>query len=359
MNVLIVDDDHTNLIIMAAVVRRLDDAEPITFSNPIEALAWLDSNEPDLILLDQMMPDMDGITLLQRVRQNKSLDAVPVIIVTADTSVDTRIRALDEGCNDFLTKPIIIPEVQARLRNLLALRQSRALLRDRAALLAAEVQRITAALQRQGEELVLRLSCAAEYRDPETGSHLERMSRYSRLIAEAAGYDREFCTNLVKAAPMHDVGKIGIPDMILLKPGRLTPAELSIMRQHASIGHRILAGSDVPLLQMAAEIALTHHEKYDGTGYPNGLAGSAIPVAGRIVAVADVFDALTSTRPYKRSWTLEAARNFLEANRGTHFDPAFVDAFIERWDEVCAIHNVYEEAYKLNHPPELHPEELH
>lgn len=354
MNVLIVDDDQTNLIIMAAVVRRLDDADPITFSNPLEALRWLDDNEPDLIVLDQMMPDMDGITLLRRIRQNKNLDTVPAIIVTADTSADTRIRALDEGCNDFLTKPIIIPEVQARLRNLLALRQSRALLRDRAALLADEVRRITAALERQGEELVLRLSCAAEYRDPETGAHLERMSRYSRLIAEAAGYDRDFCDDLMKAAPMHDIGKIGIPDLILLKPGRLSEAELPIMRQHAAIGYRILADSDVPLLRMAAEIALSHHEKFDGSGYPNGLSGAAIPVTGRIVAVADVFDALTSTRPYKRSWSLEAARAYIETNRGIHFDPVFVDAFISRWEKVCEIHH----AHMDEHLAELHPMDI-
>ncbi|MBY6261878.1 response regulator [Azospirillum sp. 412522] len=352
MNILIVDDDRTNLFIMAAIVRRLDDAEPVTMESPLDALEWLRGNEPDLILLDQMMPGMDGIDLLRHIRDDGRLDTVPVVMITANTAVDIRVRALDEGCNDFLTKPVVVPEVQARLRNLLALRQSRALLRDRAALLATEVERVTAALQRQGEELVGRLSHAAEYRDPETGAHIERMALYSRLIAEAAGYGAAFAQQLMKAAPMHDIGKIGIPDMILLKPGRLTPEEMTVMRQHATIGHRILADSDIPLLRLAAEIAVSHHEKFDGTGYPGGLAGTAIPLSGRIVAIADVFDALTSARPYKRPWTMEEARAFMVEDRGRHFDPALLDAFLSNWDEVCRIHR--ENADEL---PAIMPEE--
>ncbi len=345
MNILIVDDDPTNLFIMAAVIRRIDDAEPVTIDNPLDAVLWLDSNEPDLILLDQMMPEMDGITLLRRIRDNGRLDNVPVVMITANTDVEVRVRALDHGCNDFLTKPIIVPEVQARLRNLLALRHSRALLRDRASLLAAEVDRVTAALQRQGEELVHRLSSAAEYRDPETGAHIDRMSRYSQIIAETAGFDADFANQLMMAAPMHDIGKIGIPDMILLKAGRLTPEEMDVMRQHAAIGHRILAGSDIPLLRVAAEIALTHHEKFDGSGYPNGLRGDAIPVTGRIVAIADVFDALTSTRPYKRPWSLAEARAYMEKGRGLNFDPVFLDAFLASWQKICDIHHSFTDTH--------------
>ncbi|MBK1836499.1 response regulator [Azospirillum sp. YIM B02556] len=348
MNILIVDDDRTNLFIMAAIVRRLDDADPVTMESPLAAMEWLRGNEPDLILLDQMMPDMDGMDLLRHIRGESRLDGVPVVMITANTAVDIRVRALDEGCNDFLTKPVVVPEVQARLRNLLALRQSRALLRDRAALLAAEVERVTAALQRQGEELVTRLSRASEYRDPETGAHIERMALYSKLIAEAAGCGGAYAQDLRKAAPMHDIGKIGIPDMILLKPGRLSPEEMTVMRQHAAIGHRILANSDIPLLRLAAEIALSHHEKFDGTGYPNGLAADAIPLSGRIVAIADVFDALTSTRPYKRSWTMEEAQAYMVENRGRHFDPALLDAFLSRWDEVCTIRR--ENADELSEP---------
>ncbi|AWK85749.1 HD domain-containing phosphohydrolase [Azospirillum thermophilum] len=339
MTVLIVDDDEANLFIMAAVVRRVDGAEPVTVAGPAEALDWLRNNEPDLILLDQMMPDMDGMELLRHIREDRRLNEVPVVMITANTSVEVRVRALDEGCNDFLTKPIVVPEVQARMRNLLALRQSRSLLRDRAALLAAEVDRVTAALQRQGQELVHRLSRAAECRDPETGAHIERMARYSEVIAEAAGFDRDYSRQLRHAAPMHDIGKVGIPDLILLKPGRLSPEELLIMRQHTQIGHRILADSAVPLLQLAAEIALSHHEKFDGSGYPHGLAGNRIPASGRIVAVADVFDALTNARPYKRAWSLTDARDFMLANRGSHFDPDFMDAFLTRWDVIRDIHH--------------------
>ncbi|MBP2297523.1 HD domain-containing phosphohydrolase [Azospirillum picis] len=350
MKVLVVDDDQTNLFIMAAIVRRLDDADPVTMTSPVKAIDWMRENEPDLVLLDQMMPDMDGIELLRRIRGDARLDEVPVVMVTANTAADVRMRALDLGCSDFLTKPIVVPEVQVRLRNLLALRHGRTLLRDRAALLAAEVERVTAALQRRGEDLVHRLSRAAEYRDPETGAHIERMALYSRLIAEAAGCGDDFAHDLQKAAPMHDIGKIGIPDMILLKPGQLTPEETRVMRRHTTIGHRILADSDIPLLRMAAEIALTHHEKFDGSGYPAGRIGNAIPLCGRIVAIADVFDALTSARPYKRPWTLTEARAFMIEQRGLHFDPALLDAFLSRWDDILSIHSTH-----ADHPAQLCP----
>lgn len=349
MIVLIVDDDETNLFIMSAIVRRLEDADPVAISSPLEALDWLRANDPDLILLDQMMPDIDGLDMLSRIRANRRFAEVPIVMITANTSVEVRIRALDQGCSDFLTKPVIVPEVQARLRNLLALRQSRSLLRDRASLLSAEVERITGALHRQGQELVNRLSRAAEFRDPETGAHIERMSRYSEVIAEAAGFDRDFCTELRDAAPMHDIGKIGIPDLVLLKPGRLSAEEMGVMRQHTVIGHRILADSDVPLLRLAAEIALSHHEKFDGSGYPNGLSGNHIPPSGRIVAIADVFDALTTARPYKRPWELAQAHEFLLKNSGTHFDPSFLDAFFSRWGQVCEIHRMHNDGDVVIH----------
>lgn len=357
MIVMIVDDDETNLLIMSAIVRRLEDADPLAFTDPGEALEWLQANDPDLILLDQMMPGIDGLQMLGRIREQHRFDEIPIVMITANTSVEVRIQALDQGCSDFLTKPVIVPEVQARLRNLLALRQSRALLRDRAALLAEEVERITQALQLQGQELVERLSRAAECRDPETGAHIERMALYCEVIAEAAGFDREFSVQLRKAAPMHDIGKVGIPDLILLKPGQLAPDQLRVMRQHTLIGHRILADSDIPLLRMAAEIALSHHERFDGTGYPNGKSGDDIPATGRIVAIADVFDALTTERPYKHAWSLEQARRHLVENTGSHFDPALVEAFLSRWDKVCEIHRSHAdgEADPLQRGPEPVP----
>jgi putative two-component system response regulator len=231
----------------------------------------------------------------------------------------------------------------ARVRNLLALRKSRQQLSNRAAWLAEEVKKATAETVAREKEAILRLSRAAEHRDPETGMHLLRMSNYTRLIAAQLGLPPAEQELLLDAAPMHDIGKVGTPDHILLKPGRLTPEEFDIMKQHATIGYEILRDSVSPLLQCAATLALTHHEKFDGSGYPQGLAGEAIPLYGRIVAVADVFDALTSERPYKKAWPLEEAVDFLKAGAGSHFDPACVDGFLAAYPQVLEIKSRYHE----------------
>ncbi|WP_448204579.1 HD-GYP domain-containing protein [Azospirillum sp. sgz302134] len=338
MQVVIVDDDPSTLFITSAVIRRIDDADPIGMANPLEALDWLDQNTPDLILIDQIMPDLDGMGMLTRIRAQRHLADVPVVMITADTSVKLRVAALENGCTDFLNKPIVVPELLARAQNLLRLRMGQRMLSEHAAMLRDRVEEATAQLRQQALELVGRLARAAEFRDPETGMHIERMANYSRLIAVRLGLDPDECDRIAQAAPMHDIGKIGIPDAILLKPGRLTAAEMEVMRQHTVIGHSVLQGSEHPLINQAAEIALAHHEKFDGTGYPAGLKGEAIPLACRIVAVADVFDALTTARPYKRPWPLEEAKAFLLAHRGTHFDPACVDAFLQCWDDAVAIH---------------------
>jgi putative two-component system response regulator len=214
-------------------------------------------------------------------------------------------------------------------------------LANRAEWLAAEVAQATAEIAAREKEAILRLSRAAEYRDPETGSHLLRMSNYTRLIAEQLGLSPDEQELLLEASPMHDIGKVGTPDQILLKPGRLTPEEFEIMKQHATIGYEILRDSVSPLLQCAAKLAMAHHEKFDGSGYPQALAGEAIPLHGRIVAVADVFDALTSERPYKKAWTLEAAVDFLKSNSGSHFDPACVEALLAVWPQVLEIRARY------------------
>ncbi len=258
-------------------------------------------------------------------------------MVTANDELDVRYRALESGASDFLTKPIDRAEFKARMRNMLALRANQKRLEDRASWLAEEVLKATEEILRREREIVVRLSRAAEFRDPETGGHIQRMAHYTWLIAVRLGLPLEQQELILEAAPMHDVGKVGIPDHILLKPGRLDPAEFEIMKQHAAKGHQILDGSSSPLLQMAATIALSHHEKYDGTGYPQGLAGEAIPLVGRIVAVADVFDALTSARPYKPAWGIDQAVSFMRGQRGLHFDPQCVDVFLDRFDEVLAI----------------------
>lgn len=348
--IVIVDDDTTNLSLMAGVVRRIGDCSPVCFSNPEEALAWLAHGRPDLVLLDQMMPDMDGLEVLRRIRANIRLRDVPVVMITGSCLNDTRMCALEEGATDFLNKPVRPAEFRARIRNLLALRKSQRLLSDRAAMLAHEVLAATREIRARELELLMRLCRASEFRDPETGAHVERMARYAQLIAEGLGLGHERAEEIYRAAPMHDIGKLGIPDAILLKPGRLSLDETRLMRQHPLIGHAILTGSSSPLIQLGAEIAVSHHERWDGDGYPYGLKGEEIPLSGRIIAVADVFDALTTTRCYKKPWTAENARKYLEDNRGGHFDPRCVDAFFARWDEAVEVMRLMADASSSRAP---------
>jgi putative two-component system response regulator len=338
---LVVDDNAINLTLFRHLLQKLEGAEVECIDDPVAALDRCADFNPDLILLDYMMPGVNGLEFIERLRLIPGRADVPVVMVTADTESDVRHRALQLGAQDFLTKPVDKIELTARVRNLLALRKSQQQLADRAAWLAEEVAKATAEIAAREKEAILRLSRAAEYRDPETGSHLLRMSNYTRLIAVRLGLPAAEQQLLLEASPMHDIGKVGTPDQILLKPGRLTPEEFEIMKQHATIGYEILRDSVSPLLQCAARLALAHHEKFDGSGYPLGLAGAAIPMHGRIVAVADVFDALTSERPYKKAWTLDAAVDFLKANSGSHFDPVCVEAFLAAWPQVLEIRERY------------------
>jgi response regulator RpfG family c-di-GMP phosphodiesterase len=337
MNIVIVDDNAVNLMLMAALARSATGLEPLRFDDPVTGLEWCREHGADLIVVDFMMPRMDGHQFIEAVRATPHLADVPVVMVTATGQNAVRRRALEIGATDFLTKPVDSTEIKLRLRNLLQLRQAQNLLRDRAALLADEVRKATEAILLRERDLIVRLSRAAEFRDPETGGHIQRMAHYAALIARQLGEPESYAQALLTAAPMHDVGKLGTPDHILLKKGRLDPDELAVMHQHAEIGGRILADTDSPLLKLACEIAETHHEKFDGSGYPRGLKGEQIPLGGRIVAVADVFDALNSHRPYKRAWSLEESRAYVEQNSGSHFDPRCVAAFVEGWDEVVAI----------------------
>ncbi|MEN9757115.1 MAG: hypothetical protein RL755_1302 [Pseudomonadota bacterium] len=341
--VLIVDDNATNLTLFRHLLKKIDNLESVCFSEPQRAIEWCEAHEPDLVLLDYMMPEMDGLEFIIRFKTIFEHQTIPIIMVTADTESDVRNNALDIGAYDFLNKPVDKLELLARVRNLLALRDSQRALSDRAAWLASEVKKSTEEIRAREREMILRLSKAAEHRDPETGQHLLRMANYSRLIAGELGLSVEEQDLILEAAPMHDIGKVATPDAILLKPGKLTDEEFFIMKQHAINGYTILSGSECLLISTAATLALTHHEKFDGSGYPNGLKGEAIPLFGRIVAVADVFDALTSPRPYKRAWTLEEACNFLKDNSGSHFDPQCVDAFFRVWDGVLAIHARYQD----------------
>lgn len=337
MKVVIVDDTPLNLTLMQALVNKVDDCAAICFGNPSEGLEWCLANDPDLLIVDYMMPEIDGIEFIRRLRADKFSEGLPILMVTADHEKQTRYDALHCGATDFLNKPIDRHEFQPRVRNMLALRRAHLATREQARILAVEVERATAEIHSRERETVARLARAAEFRDPETGAHIQRMAHYSALIGRKLGLSDHFVDALLQAAPMHDVGKMGIPDHILLKPGKLTPEEFEIMKGHPRIGHDILKDSSSPVLQLAASIALHHHEKFDGSGYPQGLHETAIPLEGRIVAVADVFDALTSARSYKKAWPLEQAVEMLREGRGRHFDPECADALLGAWDEVLQI----------------------
>ncbi|TVT75105.1 MAG: response regulator [Denitromonas halophila] len=343
MKIVIVDDTPLNLTLMQALVGKLPDCEPLPFIDPQEGLAWCQANEPDLVVVDYMMPGLDGVEFIRRLRATPNRDDVPILMVTADHERQTRYDALQSGATDFLNKPVDRNEFQPRVHNMLALRRAHLATRARARSLEAEIADATAQIHEREQETVTRLARAAEFRDPETGAHILRMAHYSALIARQLGKDDAYSALLLQAAPMHDVGKLGIPDHILMKPGRLTVDEFEQMKRHPTIGHDILKGSTSPVIQAAAIIALTHHEKFDGSGYPFGTAGDAIPLEGRIVAVADVFDALTSARPYKPAWSLDDATAFLREGRGQHFDPICVDAMLERWSEVLDIRQRFQD----------------
>lgn len=345
MKVLLVDDGQINLTLFSALLKKIDNVTPIEFLNPAKALDWCKEHDPDLVLLDYMMPEMDGLTFLQRFRALEGKEHIPVIMVTAVTEKDIRHQGLEATANDFLNKPIDKIEFQARVKNMLALRQAQVQLQNRAEWLAQEVKKATQELQDSEHELIHRLSKAAEFRDPETGAHILRMSNYSKLIAKNLGLSEAEQDLLLTAAPMHDIGKIGIPDQILLKPGRLDHDELQLMRKHAEYGAELLQNAATTLTKTAEIVAATHHEKYDGSGYPKGLKGEEIPLYGRIVALADVFDALTSSRPYKKAWTIEEARQYVIENSGKHFDPKCVDAFLADWDAVLSINAKFQDEH--------------
>ena len=337
MSVLLLDDAPVNVLHMSHLLQKLGSCRVEKFTDPGQALAWAQRAEPDLAIIDYMMPGIDGLEFARRFRAFAGKATTTLLMVTANHGSDVRYRALQLGAIDFLNKPIDGPEFLARVKNMLDLRASQKKLASRADWLAAEVEKATRDIVARERETLFCLGRAAEYRDPETGAHILRMAHYSRLIAARLGLPGAEQDLILNAAPMHDIGKLGTPDHILLKPGRLTPEEFEIMKQHAMIGYCILKDADSPVLRAAAAIARAHHEKFDGSGYPDGLRGESIPLHGRIVAVADVFDALTSERPYKKAWEIARALEFLREGSGAHFDPQCVGEFTRDWDEVLAI----------------------
>ena len=331
MFVLLLDDAPMNNLLMAEAVRGLPDCEIRDFTAPADALAFVRENAEAIgvAVTDYEMPGMDGIAFIRAARAVPGFAHVPIVMVTSLDQRSLRRDALAAGATDFLGKPFDPVEVRTRVANLLALNRGRLEQADRAAWLDREVKAATALLVAREREIIMMLMKAAEHRDTETGNHVGRVAGYVARIAGGLGLSPDEAERLSLASTMHDVGKISVPDTILLKPGRLTDAERREMEQHAERGRRILEGSDSALIRLAAEIAATHHERWDGGGYPKGLSGEAIPLAGRIVAVADVYDALTSERPYKTAWSQVEAVAHLRAHAGTHFDPACVAAFLD------------------------------
>ena len=336
--VVIVDDQSTGRKILERLVLDITPELLVeSFTDPHKALERIRDQTPDLILADYKMPIMDGLEFTKRVRAIPACGDVPLVIVTVVQDIQVRYKALEAGATDFLTRPVDQYECQARCRNLLALRKQQQIVKDRAKWLEDQVGLATGQVRGRERETLLILARAGEYRDHDTGNHVMRMAKYARVMAEKLGFTEIDCEEIELAAPLHDIGKIGIPDSILLKPGKLTEGEFQIMQAHPLIGHEILSDSQSRFIQIGAVIALGHHEKFDGSGYPKRLRGADIPLAARIVAVADVYDALTSARPYKAAWPFEEAIAYIRDQAGQHFDPLCVQAFLDQIDEIHAI----------------------
>jgi len=335
--VLIVEDNRTNLMMMERLVAQVDGCTAIAFADPLAYHGQIDSIGYDIALIDFQMPGMDGITLIKAMRGAPSYLDQPLVMITADQEKSIRLDAIRAGAVEFLNKPIDPVEFRARLANIVRLSVVQRQLADRAEWLRSEVDKATAELREREEEIIHRLALAAGYKDKETAEHTVRMARYCRHVAQGLGLDEELCRDIELAAPMHDIGKVGIRDAVLLKPGKLEPEERAHMNEHTAIGAAILADSRSRLMKLAAEIAEAHHERWDGTGYPRGLAGEAIPLVGRIAAVADVFDALTTERPYKAAWPVERALEYLSEKSGSEFDPACVNAFHKTWRQAMPV----------------------
>lgn len=335
--VMIIDDQMTSRLILETIIKSIGSNINVrSFNNAKDALLVARETPPDLVLADFKMPEMDGIEFTKQLRCLPACSDVPVVIVTIYDDRAVLYKALDAGATDFLRKPVDHYECKVRCRNLLTLHKQQIIIRNRASLLESQVSQATDAIHNRERETLYRLARAGEFREGISGSRLLRMGRFCVLIAKALHMDEAQCRILEYAAPLHDIGKIGIPDYILNKPDKLDADEFVIMKQHTVIGYEILKDSPSPYLQMGAVIALRHHERYAGDGYPDGLAGEDIPLVARIAAVADVYDALISKRVYKEAWSYEEAFNYISSIRGQHLDPDCTDAILAQKNEIIA-----------------------
>ena len=341
--ILVVDDEPSNLRLADAMLRLEGYTDIVLVQDPRDVMPRYADAPVDLILLDLNMPGLDGYAVLAQLQALQDPLLPPVLVLTAQSGHAHTLQALGAGARDFVSKPFDRIELLMRVRNLLEVHLARRLLHQQRDALERVVDERTRELHDSRLQVVRLLGRAAEYRDEETGNHILRMSHTAALLARGAGWTAEDCELLLHAAPMHDIGKIGIPDRILLKPGKLDADEWKLMQQHVEIGGRMLEGTGSPLLEMARRVALTHHERWDGSGYPLGLSGDAIPQVGRICALADVFDALTSARPYKAAWTVDAALELMREQSGRHFDPELLTLMFGHMPEVLAIRERFQD----------------
>ena len=341
--ILLIDDEPANLKLLERILRHEGYTNLVSIQDPRLVVLTYKQEPTDLILLDINMPYLNGYEVMDQLFGLQDPLMPPIVVLTAQSGRDFLMKALQSGARDFISKPFDRFELLARVRNMLDAQLSLRMTHHQKEVLEELVRQRTHEVVTSRLEVVRRLGRAAEYRDNETGKHVLRMSHSCALLAGQIGYSREQCEIILHASPMHDIGKIGISDTILLKPGRLTPEERTIMETHVLIGADILDGAEIELLEVARTIALTHHEKWDGSGYPNKIKGAAIPLEGRICAIADVFDALTSERPYKKAWPVEEAVANLQENAGSHFDPALIEAFMAILPKICEINERFKD----------------
>ena len=330
--ILIVDDEPGNVEVLRRMLQRAGFNRLESTNEPREAAALYIKLRPDLILLDLHMPEMDGLEVMDQLNRIAEASFLPILMLTGDMTPEARREALSRGAKDFVTKPFNTDEVLLRIRTLLETRFLYLQIQTQTQMLEAKVRERTRELEAAQIEIIERLARAAEFRDDNTGQHTERVGQMAAVLAKQIGLPDVQVSLIRRAAPLHDVGKIGVPDSILLKLGKLTPDEFALVKTHTAIGARILSGSHFALLRLAEEIAFSHHERWDGSGY-EGITRDSIPLAGRIVAVADVFDALTQKRPYKAAWPVSEAIAEIDRQRGRQFDPDLVDAFLKVIEE--------------------------
>lgn len=335
--ILIVEDDKISIRVLEDILRKAGYINLRSLTDPRSARLTYQEFLPDIVLLDFNMPYLDGFAVMEQLKTIDPQNYLPILMITAEDSPKIRLKALELGAKDFLNKPYARPEVLLRIHNILEVRMLQNEVKNQNKILEAKVFKRTRELYDTRLDVIHRLARVAEFRDPETGTHIIRMSKYCEALAREIGMSKMQRELLLAASPLHDIGKIAIPDSILLKPGKLNPHEREIMKTHTTIGSELLTGSHSVFMKMAAQIALTHHEKWDGAGYPQGLKKNQIPLEGRICGLCDVFDALTSSRPYKKAWSFEEAVEEIKKQKSKHFDPYLLESFLKIFPEIKRI----------------------